>query len=95
MIPKKDLDKARDLARKYGASKLYVFGSSLIKEPEKVNDYDFAVVDIPPASFFEFYGKLLMAMPKNVDLVDLSGKKDKFKNIIIKEGKIVYDKSSA
>ena len=36
-----------------------------------------------------------MTLTKNVDLVDLSGKMTKFKEIILKEGKLIYDKTSA
>ena len=32
-----------------------------------------------------------MAMSKEVDLIDLSGEKSKFKTIVKKEAKIIYD----
>ena len=95
MIPKKELDKAINLAKEFGIGKLYLFGSSLYKSPTKANDYDFAVAGIAPSSFFSFYGKLLMSLSKNVDLIDISDKKGKFVNIILREGKIVYDKGSS
>lgn len=95
MIPKDELSKAIEIAKKYGIGKLYLIGSSLYKEPDEVNDYDFAVVDIPPGNFFKFYGELFMAMSKSVDLINLSGKMTKFKSIIMKEGKLVYDKAAA
>ena len=95
MIPKNELNKAIGIARKYGIGKMYLIGSSLRKEPSKVNDYDFAVADIPPGNFFKFYGELLRTMSKNVDVIDLSGKITKFKMIVLREGKLVYEKSSA
>ncbi len=95
MIPKDELDKAVKIARKYGVGELYLIGSALHKEPEEVRDYDFAVRDVPVGNFFRFYGELLRVMSKNVDLIDLSGKMTKFKNIIIEEGKLIYDKTSA
>lgn len=95
MISNKELNKAIEIAKKYNAGKLYLFGSSLHKDSTKANDYDFAVSDIPPSNFFEFYGKLIMALSKNVDLIDLSGKKSKFKEIVLEEGKLVYDKESS
>ncbi len=73
---------------------LYLIGSSLYKDPEEVIDYDFAVRDVPVGRFFRFYGELLRVMSKNVDLIDLSGKMTKFKNIIVKEGKLIYAKTS-
>ena len=92
MIPKEDIEKAIDLAKKHGAGKLYVFGSSLHKSPENTNDYDFAISDLPPGNFFRFYGQLFMAMPKSVDLIDLTGRTDKFAKIVLSEGRLVYDK---
>lgn len=95
MIPKADLDKAIEIAKKYDIGKMYLIGSSLYKEPSEVNDYDFAVMDIPPGNFFKFYGELLQAMPKNVDIINLSGRITKFKSIVMREGKLVYDKAAA
>ncbi len=95
MIPKHELDKAISVARKYGIGKLYLIGSSLSRDAKAVNDYDFAVSGIPKGSFFKFYGELFRTMSKNVDLIDLSGKKTKFKDIVVKEGKLIYDKKAA
>jgi predicted nucleotidyltransferase len=93
VIPKKELDKAINIAKEFGIGKLYLFGSSLYKSPAKANDYDFAVAGIAPSNFFAFYGKLFRALNKPVDLVDLS-EKSLFNSLILREGKKVYDKSS-
>ena len=95
MIPKDELGKAVEIAKKYGVGKMYLIGSSLYKDPDEANDYDFAVIDIPPGNFFKFYGELFRIMSKNVDLIDLSGKMTKFKEIILREGKLIYDKRAA
>lgn len=89
------IEKAIDLAKKYGIGKLYLIGSALYKPYEEINDFDFAIKDVPPGVFFKFYGELLQAMPKNVNLIDLSGKLTKFKIIIMREGKLIYDHSAA
>jgi predicted nucleotidyltransferase len=65
MIPKEELDKAIEIAKKYKIGKMYLVGSSLHKESEDVNDYDFAVMDVPPESFFKFYGELLRTLSKH------------------------------
>ncbi|MBU0765596.1 MAG: nucleotidyltransferase domain-containing protein [Bacteroidetes bacterium] len=95
MISKTELDKAIEIARKYKVGKLFLIGSSLNKEPDDINDYDFAVLDVPSGFFFEFYGELFRTMSRNVDLIDISGKSTKFKKIVIKEGKLIYDKTAA
>lgn len=94
MIPKDELDKAVEIARKYEVGELYLIGSALYKKPEELKDYDFAVRDVPAGYFFKFYGDPLRTMSKNVDLIDLSGKMTKLKDIIVKEGKLIYDKTS-
>ncbi len=47
MIPKDELDKAVEIARKYQVGELYLIGPALYKKPEELNDYDFAVIDVP------------------------------------------------
>jgi hypothetical protein len=64
-------------------------------DAEKARDYDFAVADVPDGAFFMFYGELFRAMSKNVDLIDLSGDATKFKNLVLQEGKLIYDKAAA
>ena len=95
MIPKEELDKAIEIAKKYKIGKMYLVGSSLHKESKDVSDYDFAVMDVPPESFFKFYGELLRTLSKHVDIIDLSGKATKFKSIVMREGEVVYDRSAA
>lgn len=95
MIPKEELDKAIEIAKKYDIGKMYLIGSSLYKEPAEAKDYDFAVADVPHGKFFFFHGELLRSLSKNVDIIDLSGEETKFKRIIMREGKLIYDRSAA
>lgn len=95
MIPKDEIDKAVEVAKKYEVGELYLIGSSLYKGPDEVHDYDFAVKDVPAGNFFKFYGELLRAMSKKVDLIDVSGEITRFKKIILSEGELIYDKRSA
>ena len=95
MIPWVDLEKAIEIAKKYNVGKMYLIGSALYKDSEEVNDYDFAVIDFPPENFFKFYGEIMRELSKSVDIIDLSGKMTKLKNIVMEEGKVVYDRSAA
>ncbi len=95
MIPEGELNKAIELAKKYNIGRLFLVGSALYKKPDDVNDYDFAIGDYPQGVFFRFYGSLLMAMSKNVDLIDLSGETTKFNEIILREGRLIYDRQTA
>jgi hypothetical protein len=74
---------------------LYLIGSSLARDVKRFNDYDFAVSGVPEGNFFKFYGELFRTMSKNVDLIDLSGRKTKFKELVLREGKLIYDKKAA
>jgi len=95
MMPKEEISKAVEIARKYGVGELYLVGSALHKAPDEAQDYDFAVRDVPSGSFFRFYGELMRSLSKTVDLIDLSGKRTKFKDLVQKEAKLIYDKRAA
>jgi len=94
MIPKAELEKVIEIAKKHGVGKLYLVGSSLY-DAETAHDYDFAVSDVPKGTFFMFYGELFRTLSKNVDLIDLSGDPTQFKSLILKEGKLIYDRAAA
>lgn len=84
-------DKERELimacAHKYGATELYLFGSTI--ERDQYRDIDLGVKGVPPTLFFKFYGELLRKLPRSVDVVDLS-KRSRFAEMIEKEGVKLY-----
>lgn len=95
MLPKKELNKAIKIAKKYNIGKLYLVGSILRKSAREVNDYDFAIDEFSPRIFFKFYGELFGSMSKNVDLIDLSGEQTLFNKLIRRDGRLVYDQKRA
>jgi predicted nucleotidyltransferase len=84
MISKRDKEIITRCAKKYMASAIYLFGSSLDIDSEP-NDIDLAVERIRPELVFKFYGELLRSLSKPVDLVDLS-RKSLFNRIIEEKG---------
>ncbi len=76
------------VAKRYNVSKLYLFGSSIDPERES-NDIDLAVEGISDKSFFDFYGELIFALSKPVDLIDLK-KKSSFNDMVKSEGILLY-----
>jgi len=54
-----------------GSREVYVFGSAAKGDVEKANDIDFAISGLPPERFFPAMGKVQMALPRQIDLVDL------------------------
>ena len=88
MITEKEKRIIQDIARKYRASRVLLFGSSL-SGPAESRDIDIAVEGVADKDFYAFYGELLFALSKPVDVVDLS-KKTKFIELVLKEGVTLY-----
>ncbi|HQL64078.1 MAG TPA: nucleotidyltransferase domain-containing protein [bacterium] len=88
MITEREKTTIRDLARKYRASRVLLFGSALSAEAES-RDIDIAVEGIAAADFFAFYGELICSLSKPVDVVDLS-QQNKFIELVLKEGVSLY-----
>ena len=85
-----DIDKKtiQETSEKYHVKRVFLFGSSLAQEKES-RDIDIAVEGIAPKEFYRYYGDLLFALSKSVDVVDLSGT-SKFLRLIKKEGIVIY-----
>jgi len=88
MISEKEKQIILDLARKYHAARIFLFGSAL-SDVNESREIDIAVEGIEEKDFFSFYGELLCSLTKPVDVVDLS-MKTKFIELILKEGISLY-----
>jgi predicted nucleotidyltransferase len=88
MITDTDKNIIEQLARKYRAKRVVLFGSSLSSTQEH-QDIDIAVEGIEGKDFYTFYGELLCALSKPVDVIDLS-KKTRFIELILQEGIPLY-----
>lgn len=84
MISEKDRAAIKETARKYRVSRVLLFGSSLSEDVES-RDIDIAIEGIADKDYFAFYGDLMCALSKPVDVIDLS-KKSKFVEMVLKEG---------
>jgi predicted nucleotidyltransferase len=73
MIADADKKIIQQMADKYHAKRVVLFGSSLLPEKES-RDIDIAVEGVEEKDFFTFYGELLCALSKPVDVIDLSVK---------------------
>jgi predicted nucleotidyltransferase len=88
MVTETDQKAIRSLCQKYGVRRALLFGSSL-DTTRDARDIDLAVEGLAPQDFFRFYGDLMFAVSKPVDLVDLSGQ-SKFLDLIRREGVALY-----
>lgn len=88
MISDGDRAAIEALCRKYQVKRAILFGSSL--DPGTVGrDIDLAVDGLASRDFFRFYGELICALSKPVDVVDLGGT-SKFLDVIKKTGMPLY-----
>ena len=88
MITEAEKKIIKNISKKYHIKRVLLFGSCLLPDRENT-DIDIAVEGISPFDFFKFYGDLLFALPKPVDVIDLT-KTSKFIQIIQKEGVPLY-----
>ncbi len=87
MLSEKDKTHILEIAKKYKAKKVILFGSASTS-PES-NDIDLAVEGIENRDFFRFYSELIFNLSKPVDLVDLN-KKSRFNDLINADGILLY-----
>ena len=81
-----------ELARRYNVGRILLFGSST--DPNRYSDdIDLAVEGIVPEQFFSFYGELIFALSKPVDLIDLSNDTT-FNKLIYRDGIRLYGRSA-
>ena len=88
MIADKDRVIIEKMAAKYRAKRVVLFGSSLYQDRES-HDIDIGVEGLEDKDFFTFYGELLFALSKPVDVVDISAK-SRFAELIKREGVLLY-----
>jgi predicted nucleotidyltransferase len=88
MITDTDKKIIEQLARKYHAKRVVLFGSSL-SPTQRYRDIDIGIEGIEEKDFYVFYGELLCALSKPVDIIDLS-KKTRFVELILREGIPLY-----
>ncbi len=88
MITDKDREIIEEMAAKYHAKRVVLFGSSLSPDRES-HDIDIGVEGLEDKDFFTFYGELLFALSKPVDIVDISAQ-SRFAELIGREGVLLY-----
>jgi predicted nucleotidyltransferase len=91
MISPHDRDSIVELAERYGASRVLLFGSSAAPGTTG-RDIDLGVEGIAPTTFFRFYGDLILRLSKPVDVVDL-GVDSRFTKLVRSEGVLLYGRA--
>ena len=87
MISKTDENVIIECVEKYNVKEVILFGFSI--DSETANDIDIGIKGIKPELFFKFYGELLSALSKPVDIVDLD-EKNSFNKLVERDGVRLY-----
>jgi predicted nucleotidyltransferase len=88
MITDKEKQTIIRTATKYHAKRVILFGSALSPDKES-RDIDIGVEGIEEKDFFTFYGELMCALSKPVDVIDLSIT-SRFSELVNREGIPLY-----
>jgi uncharacterized protein len=88
MISDADKNVITQIARKYKAARVLLFGSSR-NSPDEARDIDLAVEGVEAALFFDFYRDLIFGLSKPVDVVDLS-ENTRFTRLVASNGIPIY-----
>lgn len=87
MLTAPDKQMITDLAAKYAARGIFLFGSAAALD-DGYRDIDLAVEGVRPQDFFRLYGELLSRLSRPVDLIDLD-ESNPFTRFLRTEGKLV------
>ncbi|MEE9365815.1 MAG: nucleotidyltransferase domain-containing protein [Dehalococcoidales bacterium] len=79
-------------AKAFDVRAVWLFGSAA-RDDSQARDIDLAVEGLAADKFFDFYARLFFALPKPVDLVDLS-QDPPIAAIVRKEGICVYERGN-
>ncbi|MHC5062277.1 MAG: nucleotidyltransferase family protein [Planctomycetota bacterium] len=77
-------------AKAFDVRAVWLFGSAA-SDDSQARDIDLAVDGLAADKFFDFYAKLFFALPKPVDLVDLS-QEPPIASIVRKKGICIYER---
>ncbi len=79
-------------AKAFDVQAVWLFGSAA-RDDAQARDIDLAVEGLAADKFFDFYARLFFALPKPVDLVDLS-QEPPIAGIVRKEGICIYERGN-
>ncbi len=86
-----ELVKIVEIGKEFGVGKVFLFGSCL-EDAETANDIDIAVEGVKPSDFFEYYGKVSLAVNDEVDIVDLEDLREHMRKRVLSKGRLLYEK---
>ena len=67
----REIDTIVEIIKEAGGKEAYIFGSVARGEDTEVSDIDVGVRGVPKDLFFKLSGRIMLALNRTVDLVDL------------------------
>jgi len=83
----RDIARAAEVLKSFGAREVYVFGSAARGELGAESDVDLAVTGLPARVFFKAMGAAMQALRRSLDLVDLD-ERSVFTDYLKEKGKL-------
>jgi predicted nucleotidyltransferase len=80
-----DIETAARILKEEGATEVYVFGSAAHGKMRPDSDIDLAIRGLPPEKYFPAMGRVVDAIQRMFDLVDLD-EENLFTEYIVKKG---------
>ncbi len=84
-----DIEKAVTILKKFGAKKVYLFGSLAEDRNTEDSDIDLAVSGLPETVFLKVGGHIMLELKRNIDLIDID-EVNPFTSYLKEKGKLVH-----
>jgi uncharacterized protein len=85
-----DIQRVISIARRYGASRVLLFGSALA-HPESARDLDLAVGGVPGWDFYRMVAEIDDAVSVRTDVIPLEPEQP-FVRHILERGRVIYER---
>lgn len=89
-VPQRDIEKAKEIARAYGATRVILFGSAQ-HDPEAARDLDLAIGGVPGWTIWKLAGEVERAISVPLDVVPLEPATD-FTRLVEGCGKVLFER---
>lgn len=84
-----DIKKSVKILKENGATEIFIFGSIVNGNLNRNSDIDIAIRGIRQEDFYKVASILMFELEKEIDLVDLDDKDDRFSQMLLEKGNLI------
>ena len=84
-----DINKAIEILMAEGCTEIYIFGSFAEDISNDKSDIDIAVRGLVPGKYFSTMGRLMVALDRECDLLDLDDVDNRFAKMMLEKGTMI------